>query len=102
MRKVEVSKCYCQIPLKKLVELVKMRFVEGVQTEELMKRLKSEDEREYLATVALLDVNEKDLTTMFETERSFDLQHLLACRAKAKEILKDYALMIRESEDASL
>lgn len=97
-KKVKVSTCYCNIPIKKLIELVRMRFVDGVGTEELMKKMKTEQEREYLATVALLDVKDKELLDMIEGESAVEPQHLLACREQAKKILKDYAIVIGISQ----
>lgn len=93
-KKTKVTVCYCQIPMKKLIELVKMRFVENIQTEELMKQMKTEKEREYLATVALLDVSDQELITMIEAGGPVQLDHLLACRQRAKNILKDYSVIL--------
>lgn len=94
--KIKVTTCYCQIPMKKLLELVRMRFVENIQTEELMKQMKTEKEREYLATVALLDVSEKDLIHMVEAEKPDQLRHFLDCRVHAREILKSNGLEMKE------
>ncbi len=94
-KKITVTTCYCQIPMKKLIELVRMRFVENIQTEELMKQMKTEQEREYLATVALLDVSDQELVSMIEAGGPVQPDHLLACRQRAKNILKDYAVILR-------
>jgi hypothetical protein len=93
-KKVKVATCYCKIPIKKLIELVKMRFVDCVGTEELMAKMKTEREREYLATVALLDVKDSDLLEMIEGDSAVEPQHLFACREQAKKILKDFAIVI--------
>ncbi|OGW87482.1 MAG: hypothetical protein A3A81_03875 [Omnitrophica bacterium RIFCSPLOWO2_01_FULL_45_10b] len=94
-QKKKVTVCYCQIPMKKLIELVRMRFVENIQTEELMKRMNTDQEREYLATVALLDVSDQELVSMIEAGGPVQPDHLLACRQRAKNILKDYAVILR-------
>ena len=88
--------CYGGICFEKLVELVRLRFVDGIATQELMKRMKSEKEREYVATVALLDVSEKDLIHMVEAEKPDQLRHFLDCRAHALEILKRNGLEVKE------
>ena|SRR3990167_7989384 len=93
-KKIKVSTCFCKIPIKRLIELVKMRFVDCVGTEELMAKMKTEKEREYLATVALLDVKDNELLDMIESDSTVEPQHLLACREQAKKILKDYAIVI--------
>ncbi len=72
-----------------------MRFVENIQTEELMKQMKTEKEREYLATVALLDVSDQELVSMIDSGGPVQPDHLLACRQRAKNILKDYAVVLR-------
>lgn len=95
MEKIKLSTCYCKIPFETLKELVRLRFVEGVQTEELMKQMKTEKEREYVATVALLDVSEKDLIHMAEAEKPDQLRHFLDCRAHALEILKENGLEVK-------
>lgn len=90
VKKVKISTCYCDIPSDKLMELVRMRFVEGIGTEELMARMKTQKEREYLATVALLDVKDSQLLDLIEKDSAVDIQHFLACRELAKKIFKDY------------
>ena len=97
--KTKVTACYCQIPMKRLIELVKMRFVENIQTEELMRKMKSEKEKEYLATIALLDVGEKDLIHMVEAEKPDQLRHFLDCRVHALEILKNSKLELNINKD---
>lgn len=96
-KKIKITTCYCQIPMKRLIELVEMRFVKGIQTEELMKQMKTEKDREYLATVALLDVSDQDLLQLIEAGGPVQPEHLLACRQRAKKILKDYAIILGET-----
>lgn len=97
MDKIKISSCYCDIPLKKLVKLTRMRFIDRIETEEIMNRLTSQVDKEYLAVVALLDVNEKDLIHLVEAENPDQLQHFLACRNRTKEILEHYGLQVKEN-----
>lgn len=97
MQKIKVSSCYCKIPLKKLVRLTRMRFIDRIETEEIMNRLTSQEDRECLAVVALLDVNEKDLVHLIEAENPNQLQHFLSCRSRTKEILERYGLEVKEN-----
>lgn len=97
MHKIKISSCYCKIPLKKLVKLTRMRFIDRIETQEIMNRLSSQEDREYLAVVALLDVSEKDLVPLVEAENPDQLQHFLACRSRTKEILEHYGLQVKEN-----
>lgn len=90
--KIKISTCFCQIPVEKLTQLVRMRFIEGVPTQELMKRMESAKDREYLATVALLDVKEDVLEEVVQAEDPSLMTHLLSCRAMAMEILEHEGL----------
>lgn len=96
MEKTPVHICYCHIPLKKLVQLVRLRYVQGVPTEELMKSMKTKEEKEYLTAVALLDVKQRDLVQMVEIESPSQLKHLLDCRSHTKEILEGHGISIKE------
>lgn len=96
--KVKISACFCQIPVEKLVSLVRMRFVEGIPTQELMKKMESKKDREYLATVSLLDVRKDLLLQVVEAEDHSLLGHLLSCRERAKEILAAQQIRVKERE----
>lgn len=92
MKRIKVSTCYCSIPFEKLSELVHLRFIVGMETEEIMKQLASPKDREYLATVALLDVSSEALNEVAETEDPALAGHLFGCREKALQILKDHGI----------
>jgi len=96
VKKIQVSACYCEIPREKLFELVRRRFIDGTATQELMKEMPTEKDREYLATVALLDVKEEDLVEMVEAKDPSRLRHILGCRAGTKQILKNHGLYVKE------
>ena len=97
MRKGRIKSCFCQIPLEKLIDLVRLRFMDGQETTELMNRLTSQKDREYLATVALLDVPEKDVVDMVEVDNPALMNHLLACRARTLEILEHYGFKSKKA-----
>ena len=99
MNKIKISACFCEIPLKKLIPLVRMRYEEGIETQELMRRIESQRDREYLATIALLDVEEKDVMNLVDAADPSLLQHLLSCRLRAKQILKRRHVQIPEHEE---
>jgi len=96
MKKINIQSCYCEIPRATLIGLVRLRYVDGIETQELMKRMKSEKEREYLATIALLDVKEEELVNRVHWDNPSALDHLLCCRARAREILGHEGYVIKE------
>jgi len=87
MEKIHISRCYCEIPKVTLTELVRKHFVEGIPTTTLMKEMHSREERENVATVALLDVDQDELIENVRMDKPEKLNHLLSCHAQAKKIL---------------
>jgi len=90
MEKNNVQPSECTIPSKELLKLVRLHFIEKKPTEEIMKQLKTKEEREHLALIATLDVDEKKLLHMVERNEPEKLHNLLACRFKTKEVIKEY------------
>lgn len=88
VKKVNIRNCYCEIPTKKLWELARLHFIEGVPTGQLMKKIRSQREREYLATIALLDVHDEVLGEIVEFDNPKRLDHFLNCHASTKEDLR--------------
>lgn len=88
MKKIKITSCFCDIPVEKLVRLVRKRYVEGIATGKLMRQLRSKKEREYLATIALLDVKKNDLVKIASSEDPSIYTHLVSCYLAAKETLK--------------
>ena len=85
--------CYCQIPENKLKELARLRFIEKVPTEEMMKQCKDEKQREFVATIALLDVELKDLPAAIPDNPQL-LRHLIDCRDHALDILNAEGIIL--------
>lgn len=96
MERVKISKCYCEIPLKKLVKIARLRFVDHVGTQELMNQVSSEEDRECVTIVALLDVKENDLIEMLQDEEPSKQRHILSCRERTKAILERYEIKVEE------
>jgi hypothetical protein len=89
VKKINIQACYCKIPRRKLLELVRLHFVDGIPTEQLMKRAKTRREREYLATVALLDLHNGTLESIVDVDKPLDLSHFLSCHAQTRGILRE-------------
>ena len=89
VKKINIQACYCKIPRRKLLELVRLHFVDGIPTEQLMKKARTRREREYLATVALLDLHNGTLEEIVDVDKPLDLPHFLTCHAHTREILRE-------------
>jgi hypothetical protein len=94
MDKIPISVCFCEIPESKMLELVRKRYVEKIPTQKLMGQLKNEQDRQYLSTIALLDVNEKDVLDCIEAKDPKILRHLFSCRQRALMILNQEGVTI--------
>lgn len=88
--------CYCQIPVDKLRNIARRRFVEGIPTNELMKQMKSQKEKDYLTTIALLNVKLEDLPQLIPHDNPMLLRHLLDCRDHVKYLLEVDGIKIDE------
>lgn len=78
--------CFCEVPYRILAELARDKYLKGYSTESLMRRCHTGEEREYVATVALLDVAEEVLEEIIPSKEK--LCHVLACRENILNLLK--------------
>lgn len=85
--------CYCQIPEDALQRIAKRRFVDGIETERLMEELKTDEERSYLAAIALLDVKPEDLPKIVPDNPAL-VRHLYDCRFHVLLILKEAGIEV--------
>jgi len=92
MEKIKISHCFCEIPEEDLVRLVKLRYERQVPTIQLMSELDSEQDRKFLATIALLDVSAEDIPAICVAESPSVFRHLLSCRQRARQILRELDL----------
>ena len=93
--KVHTNKCYCDIPREKLAYLVQQHFIKHIPTTELMKRMTTDEEREELAVVALLDVPKEELLALLSLENPKKLIHWLDCHKFIREELSQEGLRLR-------
>lgn len=80
--------CYCQIPREELERLARLKYVDRVDTGQLMNAARDEKEREYIAAVSLLDVDVSEIPKLVPRDEPALLQHLLDCRDHVLHILK--------------
>jgi len=86
--------CFCEIPESELLLLAKQKFIQGRPTEELMKKARSEKEKGYIATIALMDLGEEDLKK-FIRRGAKDISHVFACRDRVVAALKEHGIECR-------
>lgn len=81
-----MGNCYCPIPLEFLVQVVREKFYDRIPTVEIIKKYPGERERQFVETIALLDVPEADVRKLLKDDVVF-LAHFLDCRKHALQIL---------------
>lgn len=90
----DLKYCFCEIPKDELFRLAKEKFVEGRSTEELMQAAKSEEERGYVASVAVMDLSEKYLAELIRGGQK-ELSHVFTCRDRVVSVLKEHGIDCR-------
>ena len=76
--------------LHRVGEFVRMRFIDGRSTGEIMGTLRSEADRRAMAAVASLDLPQKDFEALIAAEQPAMRSDLLAVRQSAWHILRAY------------
>ena len=74
--------------LRKIVRLVRLRFIAGKSTGEIMGLLKSEEDRKTMVAVACLDLKDKDFEALVAAESPSVRSELIALRQRASLILR--------------
>lgn len=87
LKKNICKSCFCEIPSQELLALAKKKFLKGLSTQELMAKAQSEKEKDYIATLALMDLSEKELKK-FIRQGMRELEHVFSCRDKTIAVLK--------------
>lgn len=82
-----MGNCYCPIPPDLLVQIVREKFFDRIPTIALVKIYADERERQYVQTIALLDVPEAEVRELLKDDAEF-LAHFLDCRRHALQVLK--------------
>ncbi|HTL47523.1 MAG TPA: hypothetical protein VL688_05615 [Verrucomicrobiae bacterium] len=76
--------------LNRIAEFVRLRFVDGRSTGEIMGTLRSETDRRTMAAVASLDLPQKDFEDLIAGEQPDLRSDLMALRQNAWRILRGY------------
>ena len=81
--------CFSKYSLDRLVMYAKRRFIEGIQTVDLLKTANSELEKEEIMLIALLDVEDKEIHELVLECTEDDSRHVLNCRDILKSLIKN-------------
>lgn len=87
----ETGYCICQIPFYRLRRWIHLRFRENRSTSELMLTARTEAERKEISAVALLDVEDKILSSMLGRASGTGerlSQNFLECRRNTLQQLR--------------
>ncbi len=83
-----LTKCFCQIPVEKIEQWAKERYINKRATVDLLCSTTNAEDRHAITAVALLDVEESTLIKMMGDINMPD-HHMLHCREKAKKIVDE-------------
>lgn len=82
-----MPRCFCDIPLRELESWARRRYIDGVETVDLMKEAETADDRAAIAVVALLTADEAFVMEQLQALEASD-HHALDCRAEIVAILR--------------
>lgn len=80
------TKCFCQFKDEKLQPWIDKRYHQNIPTIDLMDEAKSEEEKEMVSAVALLDVDEHIMLKIMDNVDK-PKHHIIHCRENVKNIL---------------
>ena len=89
MMTCHIPKCLGNYDFDKIAFFAKKRFVEGCNTVELMGTAKSELEKEEIALVSLLDVEDENIRDLELTCKHAGQCKVIDCRDKLKRIIEE-------------
>ncbi len=78
--------CFCQYTEEELLPWVIKKYLEHVETLDLLTSTDDLTEREIISIVALLDVDEETLLTVMKNVPR-DKEHIIKCRNNARSLL---------------
>jgi hypothetical protein len=81
--------CFSKYSLDRLVRYAKKRFIEGIQTVDLLKTANSEIEKEEIMLIAFLDVEDKEIHDLLLGCTEDDSRLLLNCREILKSLIEN-------------
>ncbi len=78
--------CFCGFPDEKIQPWITKKFVEQIDTVDLLNSTTDPEEREIISIVALLDVDEETLLKIMD-QVPMPKEHIIDCRQHAKDML---------------
>ena len=82
--------CFGKYDIRELLPIVQKKFVDGFSTVELLKETQNDEEKDKVAIVALLDLDEETVMHMLSDNKNGHGDfHLLSCRNWLKKMLRN-------------
>lgn len=82
-----VRRCFCEIEDEVLFRLARRKFEDGLSSLELLEESEAPEEKEAAACVALLDLPDRALICLYQTNARGS-EKMLSCRRRAYEALQ--------------
>ncbi len=81
--------CFGKYDIRELLPIVEKKFVDGLSTVELLKEAQNDEEKDKVAIVALLDLDDETVMNLLSDNKNGDANfHILSCRNRLKKTLR--------------
>lgn len=90
-----LRRCFCQVPKDRLEKLARQKYVEGLQTVNLVKQTVSPVEREEMMAVCLLNLSPEKLRETLSRDPEEVVRHTLQCQQDAIRYLGEQGIEIK-------
>ncbi len=85
--------CFAKYDIRELLPIVRKKFVDGFSTVELLKEAQNDEEKDKVAIVALLDLNDGTVMRMLSDNKNGNEDfHILSCRNWLMKTLRQMAM----------
>jgi hypothetical protein len=95
--------CYGKYDVRELLPIVQKKFVDGITIVELLKKAQNDVEKDKVAIVALLDLDDETVMHMLSDNNNGNANfHILSCRNRLKKTLRHMAMNQNNRTDKRL
>ena len=90
-----LRRCFCQVPKDRLEKLARQKYVDGLQTVNLVKQSVSPVEREEMMAVCLLNLSPDKLREILACDPEEVVLHTLQCQQDAIRYLRERGIEVK-------